>query len=237
MVDLVFGDRPTIGLLSARLEQFIERLGDGIVSESQGRIQSLALIRMSKLVKQSSASLSSDYRVRPAPCWSTAGDAPQTVAEARYGALKAGWGQRRLDRLDQLVLGEGIELVGRHEAFGDSPGGVVRVGLGQGHPEVESGRSQDAGERGDRRRAETGLVGRDRRLTGGGAAGELRLREPYGSARSGSGGGRRSPTSQAAQSAPLPAPPTWTVLGDAHPGHPARQTGFDYPTFLRWARP
>jgi predicted nucleic acid-binding protein len=29
--------------------------------------------------------------------------APQTVAEARYGALKAGWGQRRLDRLDQLV--------------------------------------------------------------------------------------------------------------------------------------
>ena len=29
--------------------------------------------------------------------------APQTVAEARYGALKAGWGQRRLDRLDHLV--------------------------------------------------------------------------------------------------------------------------------------
>ena len=42
MVDLVFGDRPTIGLLSARLEQFVERLGEGVVSESQGRIQSLA---------------------------------------------------------------------------------------------------------------------------------------------------------------------------------------------------
>jgi hypothetical protein len=53
MVDLVFGDRPTIGLLSARLEQFVERLGEGVVSDSQGRIQSLALIRMSKLVKQS----------------------------------------------------------------------------------------------------------------------------------------------------------------------------------------
>jgi hypothetical protein len=53
MVDLVFGDRPTIGLLSARLEQFVEQLGEGVVSESQGRIQSLALIRMSKLVKQS----------------------------------------------------------------------------------------------------------------------------------------------------------------------------------------
>ena len=29
--------------------------------------------------------------------------APQTFAEARYGALKAGWGQRRLDQLDHLV--------------------------------------------------------------------------------------------------------------------------------------
>ena len=53
MVDLVFGDRSTVGLLSARLEQFVERLGEGIVSEGHGRIQSLALIRMSKLVKQS----------------------------------------------------------------------------------------------------------------------------------------------------------------------------------------
>jgi predicted nucleic acid-binding protein len=29
--------------------------------------------------------------------------APQTIAEARYGALKAGWGQRRLSALADLI--------------------------------------------------------------------------------------------------------------------------------------
>ena len=29
--------------------------------------------------------------------------APQTIAEARYGAVKAGWGQRRLKELSEMI--------------------------------------------------------------------------------------------------------------------------------------
>lgn len=57
MADLVFGERHTIGLLSQRLEQFLDRLGPEPVTEAQGRIQRLVLTRMSKLVKDAFADL------------------------------------------------------------------------------------------------------------------------------------------------------------------------------------
>lgn len=53
MVDLVFGERHNMGLLSERLQQFLERLGPERVTEAQGKIQKLVLVRMSKLVKES----------------------------------------------------------------------------------------------------------------------------------------------------------------------------------------
>jgi hypothetical protein len=52
-----------------------------------------------------------------------------------------------------LRSGEGVDLVGGQQAFGDAPSDVVRVGFGESHPELEPGGGQDAGERGDRRRA------------------------------------------------------------------------------------
>jgi hypothetical protein len=53
MVDLVFGERHNMALLSERLQQFLERLGPDRVTDAQGRIQKLVLVRMSKLVKES----------------------------------------------------------------------------------------------------------------------------------------------------------------------------------------
>lgn len=53
MVDLIFGDRHNMALLSERLQQFLERLGPQRVADAQGRIQTLVLVRMSKLVKES----------------------------------------------------------------------------------------------------------------------------------------------------------------------------------------
>ena len=53
MVDLVFGERHNMALLSERLQQFLERLGPERVTDAQGRIQKLVLARMSKLVKES----------------------------------------------------------------------------------------------------------------------------------------------------------------------------------------
>jgi uncharacterized coiled-coil protein SlyX len=53
MVDLVFGERHNMALLSERLQQFLERLGPERVADAQGRIQKLVLARMSKLVKES----------------------------------------------------------------------------------------------------------------------------------------------------------------------------------------
>lgn len=50
MADLVFGERHTIGLLSQRLEQFLDRLGPEPVTEAQGRIQRLVLTRDRKSV-------------------------------------------------------------------------------------------------------------------------------------------------------------------------------------------
>lgn len=53
MVDLVFGERHNMALLSERLQQFLERLGPERVTDAQGRIQKLVLVHMSKLVKES----------------------------------------------------------------------------------------------------------------------------------------------------------------------------------------
>ncbi|HEV8624440.1 MAG TPA: hypothetical protein VG034_08270 [Acidimicrobiia bacterium] len=52
MVDLVFGERHNIGLLSIRLEQFLDQIGAEALTESQNRIRALADARVGKLVQK-----------------------------------------------------------------------------------------------------------------------------------------------------------------------------------------
>jgi hypothetical protein len=57
--------------------------------------------------------------------------------------------------LNSFVLrsGEGVDLVAGQQVFGDAPSDIVRVWFDESHAELETGGGQDAGERGDRRRA------------------------------------------------------------------------------------
>ncbi len=52
MVDLVFGERHSIGLLSLRLEQFLDQLHPEALTEAQERIRTLADVRLGKLVHE-----------------------------------------------------------------------------------------------------------------------------------------------------------------------------------------
>lgn len=52
MVDLVFGERHNIGLLSIRLEQFLDQLGSEGLTDAQQRIQTLTDVRLGKLIQK-----------------------------------------------------------------------------------------------------------------------------------------------------------------------------------------
>jgi hypothetical protein len=52
MVDLVFGERHHIGLLSLRLEQFLDQLHPEVLTEAQERVRALADVRIGKLVQE-----------------------------------------------------------------------------------------------------------------------------------------------------------------------------------------
>lgn len=52
MVDLVFGERHNIGLLSIRLEEFLDQLGTGGLTDAQQRIQALTDVRLGKLIQK-----------------------------------------------------------------------------------------------------------------------------------------------------------------------------------------
>ena len=52
MIDLVFGERHNIGLLSLRLEQFLDQLESETLTEAQNRIRALVDVRLGKLVQK-----------------------------------------------------------------------------------------------------------------------------------------------------------------------------------------
>ncbi len=58
MVDLVFGDRSQVGLLSTRLGDFLDHLGALPLTAAQRQIQELADVRVANLVRHSFANLS-----------------------------------------------------------------------------------------------------------------------------------------------------------------------------------
>lgn len=50
LIDVVFGDDAHIGLLGMRLQTFLDQLGQGPVSEAQGRVEQLVDTRKAELV-------------------------------------------------------------------------------------------------------------------------------------------------------------------------------------------
>jgi hypothetical protein len=53
MVDLVFGEMHHVGLLSVRLENFLDRLGPEPLTQLQERVRALAMTRLGSLVQKS----------------------------------------------------------------------------------------------------------------------------------------------------------------------------------------
>lgn len=76
-----------------------------------------------------------------------------------------------------LALRMGDHLILRHEGLGYHLGGIVGVGLGEAHANLEAGGAEDATQGVDRRRSSARLVCRDRCLAGAGALGECLLSE------------------------------------------------------------